>query len=99
MRLLALVTVALVSGCGTSTLEQKSYSRACGTAADCTPAFFGDVCAYCTCPNGTVGQASLKKYRDDVKNGLSWCGQKPVPVCGPCPEAVVDCVASQCVLK
>lgn len=99
MRALVLLSVLVLTACGTSTLEQKSYSKACGTAADCTAAFFGDLCASCSCPNGVVGAASLKKYEADAKSGKAWCGPQQGVVCGPCQQAVVDCVDAQCVLK
>jgi hypothetical protein len=94
-----LCLVAAWSACGVSTTVEDHYAKACTVAADCRPAFFGDVCQACTCANGAIAQSAQAVLDADTNQAKAACGAQPAIACGPCPSPVVVCNAGRCQLS
>jgi hypothetical protein len=97
MKALFLVLVALC-GCGT-TLDLGAYDQKCASDGECTPAFQGDACSVCTCPNAGISSTALEKYQKDFAAFRARCGALPAVACAPCESKVGLCVAGKCSLR
>lgn len=87
-----------LSGCGpTTVLEASKFERACDTAAQCRPAFFGDVCKGCTCPNGAVNEQGFIKYQLERSN-LTCPAGRPEVLCD-CASPALGCVDGECAVQ
>ncbi len=77
-------TVCLL-GCGNSVVVDTGYTRTCIADADCTPAYFGDVCVdqdYCfPCANDVINADGAGAYNADRDAAAQACGLAPPSSC------------------
>ena len=74
--------------------SRVSTATTCAAAADCVPAFIGNACALCTCPNTAISRSSQEAYNGDLGGIIFWCTPGLLDTCGACAQvtAVVPTV-------
>lgn len=92
---LMLALSLLAAACGSTRIDLDSYSKACASHAECAPAFGGDACATCTCPNGAIATSSSSRHQTDLQAAQRFCGARLAIAC-ECAEAVARCEAGTC---
>lgn len=95
--------VGAAVGCGTAPgeliLDPGRYATACAQASDCVPAFIGNVCQPCSCPNTAIARSSQPLLEADIAGLVRWCADPGGVVCAGCPSVAAGCDAGQCTLE
>lgn len=75
------------------TIGPDEYDDSCVMASDCSPAFIGNFCGGCLCPNAGINVAQLAEYQAEAMQKNT--GEPPG--CN-CPVNHQECTAGHCTI-
>ena len=97
------LAVGLAGACGGSAqtllLDPARYATTCAAAADCVPAFVGNACAPCPCPNTAISRSSLPLLQSDLAGLRPFCADPGGIACAGCQASEAVCDAGRCALE
>lgn len=76
------------------TIAVADFGTTCNVAADCVPAFIGNLCGNCKCANASIALADQAKYESEVQ---AKSAGTPPGGCF-CPVNHVTCEQGQCAI-